>query len=381
MNSHTNPMLLTVFNSSIFNGATQPWYVSEKYDGWRMLYNHTTRKFFTRNGNIITLPQVFYDAIDSLNLPEDTILDGELWCGYNSFNDVTTVIANQYTESIKAKYMVFDMPHTTQTFEQRYTALQGLLNKHESSCIQLVTQTRVTAGDMTSVDIMMKDVCVNKNGEGLVFREPSQMYVYNTRCTSFLKLKKFDTTEATVISHNLTAKAASSEVIDYVSSITCQLVEDVSKEFKLSWRGVDPPPVNSIITIKYSQHTINGLPKFPTYVGIRSGMDFDAKSKNAPKPCKPRKPRLPGITKKTRYINRAGTPNPEFTKTIDEWMTCQPDIEPGTCVWIKAPRSNYKVTAPKNGGPLYCSCAAWLYQKLPAALRSCKHCRLFNKIG
>jgi hypothetical protein len=43
--SNANPMLLTVFTKSTFVKAQNPWFVSEKYDGWRMVYDHDRRAF------------------------------------------------------------------------------------------------------------------------------------------------------------------------------------------------------------------------------------------------------------------------------------------------------------------------------------------------
>ncbi len=46
----------------------------EKYDGIRAMWNAEKKKFFSRNGNELRVPQEFVDR-----MPSDISLDGELW--------------------------------------------------------------------------------------------------------------------------------------------------------------------------------------------------------------------------------------------------------------------------------------------------------------
>jgi DNA ligase-1 len=47
------------------------WYMSEKYDGMRMYWNGS--QFFTRQGNLIRVPDFLRNKLPSV------ALDGELW--------------------------------------------------------------------------------------------------------------------------------------------------------------------------------------------------------------------------------------------------------------------------------------------------------------
>jgi hypothetical protein len=38
----------------------------------------------------------------------------------------------------------------------------------------------------------------------------------------------------------------------------------------------------------------------------------------------------------------------------------------------------YKLSASLKGGRIYCTCASWKFQVLPASDRTCKHCQLIN---
>lgn len=46
----------------------------EKYDGVRAFWNPLKKLFYSRNGNILPMPNEVIQA-----MPPDTFLDGELW--------------------------------------------------------------------------------------------------------------------------------------------------------------------------------------------------------------------------------------------------------------------------------------------------------------
>jgi hypothetical protein len=68
---------------------------------------------------------------------------------------------------------------------------------------------------------------------------------------------------------------------------------------------------------------------------------------------------------------------PERTKTIEEWTAEGGiNIQQGESAWIVGGRGPYKLTMARTSNHTYCSCPAWTFQRLPPALRSCKHCRM-----
>jgi len=46
----------------------------EKYDGVRAFWNPSKKQFYSRRGNLLSLPQEIVDS-----MPTDMFLDGELW--------------------------------------------------------------------------------------------------------------------------------------------------------------------------------------------------------------------------------------------------------------------------------------------------------------
>ncbi len=362
-----SPMLLTSFSEETFKKSREGWYFSEKYDGWRVIY--TQNKFYTRAGNIIEMPERFYSAITSLNLPDDIMLDGEIWVGYDRFNDVASGIAGD----APLVYKIFDVPSVKGGFSERLKFLEQImdnvttdmsLNLNLSSTIDIVKHTYVDSGDISEVNVRFAEI-IKQKGEGMVLRSPSEEYKFGYRSSSFMKYKPYDTTEAIVIGHYITKSKKEEEKSGYVSSLVCYLADDSEeKTFNITWKKTQPPIVGSTIVIRYTQHTAGGLPRFPVFIGMRDEKDLKLKilkRQNAKKYTYNKSKDLFGIV-------------PERTKTFDEWKESGGfDLESGKSVWVESKTGIYKVTKAKMGN-YYCSCPAWKYQRLPPIERMCKHC-------
>lgn len=113
----------------------------EKYDGVRGFWNPLKRSFYSRTGKRIELPQAIIEA-----LPRDLFLDGELWCvspvgtglrlslpdsryGRENFQEAMKLVHKTAESNIdwaRFKYMVFDIPTHSGTYEERYNLLGNL---------------------------------------------------------------------------------------------------------------------------------------------------------------------------------------------------------------------------------------------------------------
>jgi DNA ligase 1 len=256
-------MLLTTFDERTFKtGSKKGWYMSKKYDGWRMIYQAGV--FYTRAGNEIKLPARFYEAAAKFNT--DVVLDGELWLGYGRVQDIGGV--SEATTDDALCFMVFDMPSAPGGFHERLQVMKSVIVN--DSTIQLVDHEFVK-NDMYEHVTQTLDQVTAAGDEGLVLRPYDQLYQQGERPRDFLKLKKHSTEEAIVMEHHVTDAAKIREIDGYVSSIVCVLRDaaEGSPSFRLNWKGLRAPAIGETITIKFAAYTINGLPKFPTYVGIR----------------------------------------------------------------------------------------------------------------
>jgi len=111
-----------------FPKAPIGWYVSEKYDGYRAIWNG--KEFVSRNGNIFVTPQWFKDWF-----PNDEALDGELFMGRNSFEKHGLLRKKYANDSVWKKanvnFQIFDSPTIKGDFEERQLKIKKIIN---SSC-------------------------------------------------------------------------------------------------------------------------------------------------------------------------------------------------------------------------------------------------------
>jgi DNA ligase-1 len=341
-----SPMLLSKFSKGVFE-SNRKWFVSEKYDGWRMIYQNG--KFFTRQGNEISLdPKMYRDLQD---IDPDIILDGELWAGYSKVNEVASL-------GSELKFLIFDIINDS-PFSERLKTLKNLITPTKR--IKLVEHFPVTFDNYPFVEDLLSEVS-KRDGEGLVLRPANQLYQSGARPSDFLKLKKMDTTEVEVVGYYTTPSKKVSEGPDYISSLVCDYN---GSEFKLNWRSFIAPKIGTIITIKFSQFTVNGLPKFPIYVAKRDARDLKVSSK-------PRELKEPKVRKSSTTFDK-----PAVCMEAKDWEVLEYPLRIGESVGVIGAKDTWKVTKAKNGS-VYCSCPAWLYQRMPAINRTCKHTRIFT---
>ena len=264
------PQLLNKFKPQSWN----VFYLSEKFDGWRMLYLPSSKctkangMFITRQGNEIILPKNFYE--EAKVICEDNILDGELFGKYGDNIslknlNISTTDAIDTTDTFR----VFDIPTFAGNFKDRYSYLEQLFQKHVSKSLIMVHQELyVNSSNMESTSRAQMEKIIATGGEGVVIRNPFAMYNWGSRNDNIMKLKPNEDTELIVTGYHSTEKTKHLFTsTGYVSSLICKTPEGC--EVKITFKRTNPPPIFSIINIRHSQWTVNNLPKFPVYVGIR----------------------------------------------------------------------------------------------------------------
>eukprot|EP00026_Physarum_polycephalum_P001669 Phypoly_transcript_01671.p1 GENE.Phypoly_transcript_01671~~Phypoly_transcript_01671.p1 ORF type:complete len:1064 (+),score=159.93 Phypoly_transcript_01671:260-3193(+) len=153
------------------------WWVFEKYDGIRAIWNPIQRNVYTRFGTLLPVPNSFLDV-----LPAKLWLDGEIWFGREKgtrYLAIKISSSKSISTSVpwdKLQFMVFDAPNMewrNSPYSYRYTQMKKLipsghhfvhLSPHE------VCEDRETAETMY-FKIRSKD------GEGIILRDPDAAYV------------------------------------------------------------------------------------------------------------------------------------------------------------------------------------------------------------
>lgn len=232
------------------------WWMSEKLDGVRAYWDG--KSLLSRLGNPFVAPKWFLDGLP------DHPLDGELWGGRKMFQRTVSIVRRQdASEAWKdIRYVIFDAPTLDLPFEERLRhcrenlALSERLDVLEHQLCQDLDHLR---GELRKVEDM--------GGEGLMLRQPGSRYEVG-RSWTLLKVKSFQDAEATVVGHQPGAGRHKGRLGALLVQLPDGTRFSVGTGFSDAERE-NPPAVGSLITFRYQELSNAGVPRFPTYVGVR----------------------------------------------------------------------------------------------------------------
>lgn len=229
--------------------------VSEKLDGIRARWNG--KQLLTRSGNTISAPQWFTRGFPT------QALDGELWIARRHFEKTASVVLRQQPGETwhKVKFMLFDLPEYPGPFSERLRMLKELSIAANLSHLQVIPQQRYASQAALKAAL---DAIIKKGGEGLMLHHQNAQYLA-TRSDQVLKLKKHQDAEAVVLEH-LPGKG---KYLGMMGSVRVRMRN--GKTFKIGsgfsdYERQHPPAIGSVVTFKYYDVTINGIPKFASYL-------------------------------------------------------------------------------------------------------------------
>ncbi len=235
------------------------YWVSEKLDGVRAYWDG--KKLISRQGNPYNAPEWFTKGFPTQPL------DGELWIKRSTFEQlVSTVRKNKPIDSEwkQVKYMIFDLPGSGNSFTERLTELQQLLDDHDNPYLQLITQYQLADHDELQKKL---NTVIKLGGEGLMLHRGDSSYKAG-RTNDILKVKTFQDAEAVVIAH----LPGNGKYEGMLGAILVEMPD--GKRFKIGTGFKDkdrknPPAIGSQITYKYFGLTRKGIPKFASFIRIR----------------------------------------------------------------------------------------------------------------
>ncbi len=244
------------------------WWMSEKLDGVRAYWDGAT--FWSRLGNEFLAPEWFTET-----LPE-TPLDGELWMDRGAFQQAVGIVKRQDRSDAWAelKYVAFDAPAQEGPFEARLEVLSDLV-----------------AGGGEYVEALDHEICEGLDhlfeelrrveglgGEGLMLRKRGSLYV-GSRSSTLLKVKSFHDAEARVIGYtDGTGRhkgRVGALVLERPDGVTFKCGTGLSDGERES-----PPEIGAVVTYRYQELTDGGVPRFPSYVGVR--IDAEMETEESP---------------------------------------------------------------------------------------------------
>jgi len=253
------------------------WWMSEKLDGVRAYWDG--QRFLSRLGNQYFAPGWFTAGLPSFPL------DGELWLDRKAFQRTVSIVRRQDQSDAwrEVKYLVFDAPGHAGAFEARVRHYHEFIAGRRLEFVRAHPHEPCESVEHLRSELKRVEAL---GGEGLMLRRPGSGYEVG-RSHSLLKVKSFFDTEARVVGHQAGAGrhrgrlgALLVELQDGTAFAVGSGLSDAERD--------DPPPVGSIITFRYQELSDGGVPRFPTYVGVRHDVVWrpgKSTSRAAPRPA------------------------------------------------------------------------------------------------
>ncbi len=243
------------------------WWMSEKLDGVRAYWDGSG--FVSRLGNAYHAPDWFIAGLPAFPL------DGELWSGRKKFQRTVSIVRAQDRSDHwkEVSFVVFDAPAHDAPFEDRLQLVRSTLAGRANPHARFHDHERVRDVAHLRAELARVEAL---GGEGLMLRRPGSRYEVG-RSSSLLKVKTFHDAEARVLEHLAGAGRHKGRLGALLVEMPDGTRFSVGTGFSDRERA-NPPPVGALITYRYQELSEDGVPRFPSYVGIRHDGEWSASS-------------------------------------------------------------------------------------------------------
>lgn len=235
------------------------WLVSEKLDGVRCYWDGT--RMWSRQGNRFFAPDWF-----TAGLPLEP-LDGELWIGRRQFQRTVSIVRRQAGNDLwrEMRFLMFDAPAHDGPFEERLDLVQMIIEMNKPQFAVAHTHERCQGPD--HLQELLANV-IAMGGEGLMLRRPMSKYQAG-RSSTLLKVKRFLEADARVVGRDPGSGRHKGRLGALLVEMASGVRFCVGTGFSDSER-MDPPPIGSLVTFRYQELSDGGVPRFPSFVRVRS---------------------------------------------------------------------------------------------------------------
>lgn len=234
------------------------WWMSEKLDGVRAYWDG--EQFLSRQGNIYYAPDWFVEGLPSVPL------DGELWIDRKKFQRTVSIVRRQDKSDLwkEVRFLIFDAPAATGGFEERLAFLKDALTKGTTKFAQQHAHERCKSLEALRAELARIEAL---QGEGLMLRQPGSRYVAG-RSSTLLKVKTFHDAEAVVIGHQAGAGRHKGRMGALLVRLPNGTDFAIGTGFSDRERE-NPPTIGATVTFRYQELSDGGVPRFPSWVGVR----------------------------------------------------------------------------------------------------------------
>ena len=242
----------------------EAYWVSEKLDGVRAYWNG--QQLLSRGGHPIRAPIWFTQG-----WPAEAA-EGELWAGRGGFQQAVSTVRQQTPDDEawrQIRFMVFDLPAHPGDFTQRITAYRLWAAQRQQTWVQPVEQTRAPGHKALIKQLLDMD---RAGGEGLMLHRGDALYRAE-RSDNLLKLKTHEDAEAQVIGYT----EGRGKYAGMTGALRVRSAD--GREFNIGSGLSDalrrePPALGIWITYRYRGLNDSGLPRFATWLRVRTDHEW-----------------------------------------------------------------------------------------------------------
>jgi len=234
------------------------WWMSEKLDGVRAYWDG--KQFLSRQGNIYHAPAWFIEGLPAVPL------DGELWINRKKFQRTVSIVRRQDKSDLwnEVRFLVFDAPAAPGGFEDRLLLIKETLATGTPKFARQHAHERCKSLDALRAELARIEAL---GGEGLMMRQPGSKYVAG-RSFTLLKVKTFHDAEAVIKGH----QPGSGRHKGRLGALLVQLPDGTDFAIGTGFSDRErenPPPIGATVTFRYQELSEMGVPRFPSWVGVR----------------------------------------------------------------------------------------------------------------
>lgn len=252
----------------LYKGKIDPigWYISEKLDGFRGIFDPKTRSFYSRNGNKFYAPEWFVNK-----MPKNVILDGELWSSRADFKAIASTLKKHNPVDSQWERIIFKVFDIVEdgTYKHRYRHLLELERKYGNKYFQVERQHKITSLDYM-VNFNTRNV--SEKAEGSIIKDPEGLYE-NKRSNKMLKIKSFRDDEAIVTGYEI---SKSKTYAGGLKALKCKWLRISGTPFSVG-NGIKAEErmnykryfkIGDIIKVRFFELSSHNRPRFPTLIAV-----------------------------------------------------------------------------------------------------------------
>ena len=239
------------------------WLISEKLDGVRGYWDG--KQLLSKSGNLFFPPAAFIQGLPPFPV------EGELWGGRGTFEKTVSIVKQQQPHDgwLQLRFAIFDVPQAPGGFTARLARVNDWFSAHPPAYAFVLPQLRVLDQAHLQHELQRIEALA---GEGLIVRSPDALYAAG-RSAEILKVKNYQDAEAKVVAH-LPGQGRNE---GRLGSLLVRLADGT--QFKLGSGFSDavresPPSIGAVVTFKFYGRYPSGIPKFPSFVRIRSDQEM-----------------------------------------------------------------------------------------------------------